>query len=379
MSLFGLFILPAVLLSQPLAAHVLRRIKQPLQHSLPYEPVTNQSVSLKRLQLDLPAANSSNDDAFKGSLPVYLPSEDEKHPLVERRFLHEFSTKELTEMNYSKSHGLTVVGAGCTPLNTIFDLGFYDGADSTAYLSGGYCVVGVEADPDLVAQALAKYAVWVQTGQLRIANVAIAPSGDTKAWTVFYRNRCSKEWNSFIKTVGCRACQPPHAVDLNACDQVQVTSTNCMGIFGTFGVPHYLKLDIEGAEMGCFRAMQTLPTGMTLPHYVSAEITQLEYIDTLYKLGYRGFKLVRQDRLASAVGSTSGPWGENALDCATGPWWRDYMAIRLEFGTILGKGMIPTDACPGGVMPIHGEPKMQAAYMWYDLHASLTPPPPAAR
>lgn len=333
---------------------------------------------MRHMKLDLPSAESGNHGVAEGtmnSLPVYVPGDDEKRPLVQRQILHNFSANEVSQMNYSKVHGLADSGAHCTPLNTIFDVGFYDGADSRTYLSGGYCVVGVEADPDLVANALTYYAVWVANGQLQLANVAIAPHGSTSAWSVFYRNRCNKEWNSFIKTVGCRACLPPHAVDMNACEQVKVTSTDCAGVFGYFGVPHYLKLDIEGAETGCFDAMKKLPVGTKIPHYVSTEVTQLEYIDTLYQLGYKGFKLVRQDRLATATGSTSGPWGENALDCAVGPSWRDYASIRTEFQVILNKDLVPTDPCPGGVMPIHGSPKPAQAYMWYDLHATVTAPP----
>lgn len=343
-----------------------------LQPDINVTASTNDTVSLKRMVLDLPMAADS--DTREGSLPVYMPSEDEKEPLVLRHFVHNFSSKEVNALNYSKSHGLGEQGTHCTNANTIFDLGFYDGADSRAYLSGGYCVVGVEADPDLVAQALQNFAVFVATGQLRMANVAIAPQGESSAWTVFYRNKCSKEWNSFIKTVGCRACQPPHAVDMNMCEQVKVTSTDCMGVFGTFGMPHYLKLDIEGAETGCFQALSRLPGGMQLPQFVSAEITQLDYLDYLNNLGYKGFKLVRQDQLASATASTSGPWGENALDCRTGPWWRDYAQTRLEFTQILAKDLNPHDPCPGGIMPIHGSPKLAAAYMWYDIHATLKQP-----
>lgn len=374
----------AISICQSWAAPVLRSMRGgsggPLTHEIPPAPegaTANDTVTLKRLTLDLPVADDDIVDSqkrSKGSLPVYVSGKDVKKPLVKRDFVHKFSTSEVSQMNYSRSHGLADAGAHCTPLNTVFDVGFYDGADSTAYLSGGYCVVGVEADPDLVAQALTKFAVWVANGQLQLANIAIAPKGETAAWTVFYRNKCSKEWNSFVKTVGCRACLPPHAVDLNACEQVQVKSTDCAGIFGYFGVPSYLKLDIEGAETGCFDALKKLPIGQKIPHYISAEVTELSYIDTLHQLGYNGFKLVRQDRLASATSSTSGPWGENALDCRTGPWWRSYAQIRAEFATILAKDLVPSDPCPGGVLPIHGTPKLAQAYMWYDLHATVSEP-----
>jgi len=272
----------------------------------------------------------------------------------------------------AKSHG-------CTTTNTVFDLGFYDGGDSAAYLTGGYCVVGIEADPDLVAAANQKFAAHIATGQLRMLNAAVSPEGDAAAWSKFYKSHCTKEWNSFYETIGCRKCVPPHAVDHTMCTEVKVTATDCSGIFTNYGTPLYLKLDIEGAETGCFQAMSHFG-GKPLPQFVSAEITQIEYIETLHKLGYKGFKLVRQDHL-NTVQAQSGPWGEHAMDCKTGGAWRTYEDMHAEFTTVLSKPHSPTEACPGGVMPIHGPPKPASSYIWYDIHAVLVPPPtpPAAR
>lgn len=375
--------LQGVLFLHVLAAPVFRQ-SQHLRREAPgnHQPAQD-ALSLKRLALNLTLANShgADKDGFQGSLPVYVPSSDVKKPLILKRINYNFSSKDATELNYSKAHGLTghKNTGSCTPTNTVFDVGFYDGIDSKAYLTGGYCVVGVEADPDLVAAALQKYSVWVATGQLRLANVAIAPNGDTQAWTVFYRNKCTKEWNSFIKNVGCRACQPPHHVDENACEATIVDSMDCAGIFGTFGVPHYLKLDIEGAEMGCFQAMQKFPPGTQLPLYVSAEITTLDYIDAMAQLGYKGFKVVRQDGLiqhteGGGASSSSGPWGENALDCRSGVVWRDYHQARAEFALIMGKPFDANDPCPGGILPIHTQPETASFYVWYDVHATLNAP-----
>jgi len=263
----------------------------------------------------------------------------------------------------------------CTPQTLVFDLGFYDGSDSRAYLHGGMCVVGVEADPDLVTAANTNFAAQIGSGQLRMVNAAVAPEGDAAQWSTFYKSHCSKEWNSFYTSIGCRMCAPPHSLDMTMCSAVPVKSTDCTGIFATYGTPHYLKLDIEGAETGCFQALGKF-AGKPLPQFISAEITQLEYIDTLAKLGYQGFKLVRQDNL-NTVHANSGPWGDHAADCKTGAVWRTYADIHAEFTTVLSKTLNRAEACPGGVMPIHGAPKPQSSYIWYDIHASMTPLPAA--
>lgn len=332
------------------------------------QPAVDVSASLKRLV----TANVTHR-VLDGKLPLYVPSTDSGRPLVKHQLPYKFSNQEVADLNFSMRHGQSKGTAACNQLNTIFDIGFYDGTDSMAYLAGGYCVVGVEADPDLVAQAMHKFSVFIASGQLQMVNVALSPEGKASDWTVFYRNKCSKEWNSFYETVGCRSCTPPHHIDHNACDKVKVTATDCGDIFTTFGTPYYLKLDIEGAESGCFQALASYAS-LQMPPFVSAEITNTDYLDSLYKLGYQGFKLVRQDRLASATGSQTGPWGDNALDCRFGPAWRSYAQARQEMIAIMSKSMDINDACPGGIQSIHGAANPKAAHMWYDVHASRAAP-----
>lgn len=261
----------------------------------------------------------------------------------------------------------------CTSSNTVFDLGFYDGADSRAYLIGGSCVVGVEADPDLCHAGDFSFQTYVASGQLRLLNFAVAPSGDAASWTTFYRNKCNREWNSFYDSVGCRSCSPPHSVGPQNCDAVQVKSVTCKDILTTYGVPVYLKLDIEGAEPGCFTALTELGRGW-LPQYISTEITQIDYMDTLHAVGYGGFKLVRQDVLHNGAASQSGPWGNNAMDCRVGTAWRTYAEARHEMLMILSKSYDAADPCSGGVFPIHSrENNNNQNYIWYDLHATIAP------
>lgn len=309
-------------------------------------------------------------------VPVYVPSGDKRHPIAQHSVAHNFSRQEADAVIYSQKHGLAPQGLyPCAENWTVFDLGFYDGADSKSYLEGGFCVVGVEADPDLVQEAVGGFAVWMATGQLRMANIAVAPSQHSEEWSTFYRNKCTREWNSFYDTVGCRSCEPPHLVDRRACDEVPIRAIPCAQIFYEFGVPHYLKLDIEGAEPGCFEALSNL-TQLNLqpPQFISAEITQLTYLDALHGLGYQAFKLVRQDRLRSSTSTQTGPWGHNALDCRTGTLWRTYAEAYAEMQGILTKTWDSVDPCPGGVCSIHDQNCKGNLGMWYDVHVALVAP-----
>jgi len=334
---------------------------------------TSDTVGLRVGSKKAPSSFRGSEVAATEALPVWMLSGDNKS-LAAQHFTHNFTYAEMSALNYAKQRAFQ-----CTPGNTVFDLGFYDGADSKAYLDGGFCVVGIEADPYLVQMAVTNFAVWLSTGQLRLGNVALSPEGAAESWTTFYMSKCTKEWNSFYHTVGCRSCEPPHVPDPNSCTHTQVKSIPCTSVFHTFGQPHYLKLDIEGAEPGCFAVMKDPAYKTVLPTFVSSEITELSYLDTLYQVGYRSFKLVRQDYLHSGLSSHSGPWGNNALDCRGGATWRTYAEVRAELALVLLKPFDPSDKCPGGICPVHGQGcnKTATSYMWYDVHVTWGFPPKA--
>jgi hypothetical protein len=241
----------------------------------------------------------------------------------------------------------------------VFDFGFYNGADTNAYCSHGLRVVAVEADPSLVQIATQDptFATWIQSKQLTLLNYAIAPAEQTEAsWTKFYLNKCTKEWNSFYSGVGCRTCTPPHPEDPSACVVQTVQSTPCLQVFQTYGTPKYFKLDIEGAESGCYEALETLPV-TSRPLLISGEVGNDQLIDKLSSLGYKSFKLVQQ------TSGHSGVWGTWAQDCRTGGQWRSLQGARAELQGIFKKAPVAGDICPG----------IAVGGVWYDVHASQGP------
>jgi hypothetical protein len=246
-----------------------------------------------------------------------------------------------------------------------FDFGFFNGMDSWAYLGAGHRVVAVEADPTLVLAG--QQNPWLQpfllAGTLQILNYAIAPS-DVKqtTFTTFYMNKCTKEWNSFYPDVGCRSCTPPHPEDLTraSCDQKQVTSTPCSTVFQTYGIPVYMKADMEGAESGCYKALEAYPVQQR-PNLISGEVDDPDLVGIFSRLGYTSFKVVRQQS------GHSGAYGDNAMDCRIGAAWRSYTSAAAELAAILDKTNIRpiTDPCPSLVGGFG---------VWYDVHASRLPP-----
>ena len=63
-------------------------------------------------------------------------------------------------------------------MQTIFDIGMYDGADTEYYLQSGFRVVAVEANPDLIGQAKQKFCAELRLGQLILCHAAISQNGE---------------------------------------------------------------------------------------------------------------------------------------------------------------------------------------------------------
>lgn len=354
-----------LLLVLPVVAAGLRsRLSQFSQRFATKFPIFEHSLTKK-----LPAFSPSAEWKPGGNLEGDISNHSEGGALTEQYFGHNLTDNETVARKGSIAQTNTTPPT-CSSKNTIFDFGFYDGADTKSCLEGGFCVLGVEADPYLVKQAVNNFAGWLYTGQLRLANVALYPPGDTSAWRQFYVNKCTREWNSFYNTTACRSCTPPHSLSPDACTAVSVRSMACLDVLRQFGSALYLKLDIEGAESGCFAALASPEAAAFLPQFLSAEITQLDYLDALHQIGYRSFKLVRQDLLHSGNSSRSGPWGTHAVDCRSGSAWRTYEEARQEFQGILAKPFNQHDPCPGGICGIHDTDCKDKIYMWYDVHVT---------
>jgi len=163
----------------------------------------------------------------------------------------------------------------------IYDVGMNNGNDTAYYLYKGYRVVAVEADPALVAQAHDRFDSEIRRGQLELVSVAIGPRRETAQ---FWICEGRSEWNSFDRRIASREGFACHAVDLE-CRPFR-------DLLAQYGVPAYLKIDIEGHDHYC---VADLDPG-DLPAYVSLEMSEtIDPLLQLRELGYSGFKLITQN------------------------------------------------------------------------------------
>lgn len=162
----------------------------------------------------------------------------------------------------------------------IYDVGMNNGDDTAYYLHKGFRVLAVEADPVLVAAAHERFAEPIRQGRLQVVNCAIGPRDeDAEFWICEDRS----EWNSFDRAIASREGRPHHSIT--------VPCRRFRGLLEEYGLPYYLKVDIEGHDHYC---VQDLAPGH-LPPYLSIEMGGFESLLTLRDLGYTGFKLITQN------------------------------------------------------------------------------------
>ncbi len=162
----------------------------------------------------------------------------------------------------------------------IYDVGMNNGDDTAYYLYKGYRVVAIEADPTLIEKARERFADDIHRGQLELVNVAIGPKEETAS---FWICDSRSEWNSFDRRIASREGLPHHAI--------AVQCRPFRSLLEQFGVPSYLKIDIEGHDHYCVAGLDP----RDLPKYVSLEMGELGPFFALRDLGYNGFKLITQN------------------------------------------------------------------------------------
>lgn len=174
----------------------------------------------------------------------------------------------------------------------IFDLGLHKGEDTGFYLAKGFRVVAFEADPELVAQCKQLFAKEIAEGRLTIVEGAIVDSpaeGDT---ITFYKNPSVTVWGTV----------DPAWRDRNEragwkSEEIVVPAVDFGRCIEEYGVPYYVKIDIEGADI---LSLQTLGNFEPKPDYVSIESSKVSLdaidaeLDILESLGYDSFKAVQE-------------------------------------------------------------------------------------
>jgi FkbM family methyltransferase len=255
----------------------------------------------------------------------------------------------------------------------IFDIGCHTGEDADFYLKKGFRVVAVEANPDLISGLKAKFAAQLASGQFTLVDKAIA---DKPGTVEFYLNQQASIFGTIRADAAAR-----HDPTGAASRKIVVPAITFGSLIETYGVPYYLKIDIEGADMLCLEGLLQFKER---PAFVSHEHEQSSFADIfsevklLKALGYTRFQASDMGQVHNQQSpnppregtfvpgalkrGSSGLFGEEL----PGPWLTSSGIIAKYIGIYLAnKSRGAVKKVPGlrDVMP-------EPPGAWYDTHAT---------
>ena len=169
----------------------------------------------------------------------------------------------------------------------IYDFGVWNGDDTQFYLAKGFRVVAIEANPQLAERNARRFASEILSGQLTLLNLGLA---DRATVLPFYISLATSEQSSFDGKMARRK---------GPVRETAVETVSPADLWSAFGVPYYLKIDIEGYDQFIIASLRDLPD---VPRYVSFECAYEGWngaIGLLSDVGYARFKAVDQMKVPS--------------------------------------------------------------------------------
>lgn len=155
-----------------------------------------------------------------------------------------------------------------------YDVGMNNGDDTRYYLQKGYDVVAIEANPVLCSTVGESLKEFVDSGRLRILNVAVAEEEGSIEFNIDIQN----DVRSSIKVVPGREVRA-----------VSVEARRISNIIREYGMPDFIKIDVEHVDEVVLIDM--IKAGIK-PGLISVEGHSFEIIMLLWQMGYREFRLV---------------------------------------------------------------------------------------
>ncbi len=181
----------------------------------------------------------------------------------------------------------------------IYDVGMHRGEDTCFYLRKGFRVVGIEADPLLARLCRERFQQEIANGRLTILEGAVVGGAgrDLPQTVTFYRNIQRSVWG----TVSADWAERNRRLGAPS-ESFEVPVLDFDNVLMEHGMPHYMKIDIEGADMVCVEALSRF---QQRPRYLSVEsdktslINVAREIESLVNLGYKEFQAVEQSAVLS--------------------------------------------------------------------------------
>lgn len=245
----------------------------------------------------------------------------------------------------------------------IFDIGCHTGQDSDFYLKKGFRVVAVEANPDLCANLKNRFQSHISDGNLILIEKAISANGDQ---VTFFTCPSMDVWGTTSPDAASR-----NAARGSPCTEIVVPAVPFSSLLKQFGMPYYLKIDIEGCDEICLADLMSFDER---PAFISTEVEGpfllRQTMKQLSELGYSKFKVIDQSYVPNQIPPLPAKEGR-------------YVSHEFEFGSsgLFGTELPGSWASPQGAAVryylslVSGQLRKRLMKddrgHWYDIHAAF--------
>jgi FkbM family methyltransferase len=172
----------------------------------------------------------------------------------------------------------------------IYDLGMHRGLDTRFYLDKGFRVVALEANPAMISKARDEFVNEISENRLHLVESALWSEGGQNI--PFFVNENKDDWSSVYQEMAEKGG--------NSARQVTVGTTTLGEMFDRYGIPYYIKCDIEGADRIFIKQLLADPRRSA---FVSVEASSgaVEDIALLFAAGYDRVQIINQALLGTVV------------------------------------------------------------------------------
>ena len=132
-------------------------------------------------------------------------------------------------------------------IDLVYDVGMHKGEDAEFCIRKGFRVIGVGADPDLVRAYREPLADFIAQRQLTTVAGAIVDPKHTEPTVRFVKNSERSVWKTVLYTWANRNGRLGSA----STGTIEVAAIDFCQMIRQYGVPYYLRVDIEGCNMFC--------------------------------------------------------------------------------------------------------------------------------
>jgi FkbM family methyltransferase len=239
----------------------------------------------------------------------------------------------------------------------VFDIGANNGDDAEVYLRRGRKVVAVEANPDLCAGLRERFAAEITSGQFVLVDKAIS----RRRRVTLYVNTSDHGWGTILPSYAEHGRKMRG--ELRA---IEVETTTVIDLIREHGVPHRLKVDIEGVDYLCLLDLfdSDLPAHLSIERPKSLG-DQMFALDLLHRLGYARFAFVDQTAAGNQIHSTLGLFIDDLPPAA----WKGFVTAKATNLWLFG-----VRALSAIVRRTPGLRSIAPGGRWFDIHADLAIP-----